>query len=320
MFLGVAIGDALGMPVELMTYDQIHDKFGLVTDYQDPGNHKWYKGWPPGRWTDDTQCTLAVAESLIANGKIDLDDMARRQIAALNECSIGWGDSSKLSLRKIEQGTSRLISGNPQGAGNGVVMKISPLVVYSMLPESKTDKDNFLVEFTIMTHRSDTAVLSAYAMLFALSGCLQQQPFGPPSIVEILVTLVPDEPFQLYGVNNLESQEAGLIHSLAKLEDNQLIQSDIKTLLTAFGGATCYVANSLPFSLAMFMRGPDKIETLYETVSAGGDTDSNGALVGAMLGAYNGAKIFPKNLIDGLWRKDYVLEVATRFCDRFNIR
>ena len=63
MFLGIAIGDALGMPVETMTLEKIAKKFGRVNRYIRPDGHKWYNGQPAGTWTDDTQLSLAIAES-----------------------------------------------------------------------------------------------------------------------------------------------------------------------------------------------------------------------------------------------------------------
>lgn len=338
MFLGIAIGDALGMPVETMTAKEIAEQFGKVTDYLDPGSHKWYKGWPPGRWTDDTQLSLAIAESLIAQGQINLDDIAHRSIKAMNECSIGWGKSTKDSLKRIENGKNRLESGNIGGAGNGIAMKVGPLAAFYNLPfteeldNSIYDNKSYkvLTEFAIMTHDSNMAVLSGIAQILALSQCFRfevddkndKTRFNNEfhyeiSMIDTFSIQIEESHYEMYECSDQ------IIPSLLSLKDSQIQKAckvlPIKDIAKIYNGATCYVFNSLPYTWAMFLRNPWSIETLYDTIAGGGDTDTNGSMCGAMLGALNGTQIFPQHLIDGLWRKDEILNVAERFCQKFDI-
>src|SRR3989338_6949798 len=95
MFLGIAIGDALGMPVEIMSAETIAAKYGRVTDYLEPKGHKWFDGKPAGTTTDDTQLTLVVAESLIANKGLNMGDLAYRHIQSWQtEGDRGFGKST----------------------------------------------------------------------------------------------------------------------------------------------------------------------------------------------------------------------------------
>jgi ADP-ribosylglycohydrolase len=75
--LGLAIGDALGYPAEFMSLSQIHEEYGPrgVQDFKPSGFH------PAGRFTDDTQMTIAVAEALIEAGHDDLDTLMGVKIA-----------------------------------------------------------------------------------------------------------------------------------------------------------------------------------------------------------------------------------------------
>ena len=98
-------------------------------------------------------------------------------------------------------------------------------------------------------------------------------------------------------------------------ENDTYLKMDVDELLAATGGATCYVFNSLPFSYSIFLKDPTNIEILYQTINAGGDTDTNGAIVGALLGAYNGTKIIPDHLLNGLWNRQEVEDTAVAFCD-----
>jgi ADP-ribosylglycohydrolase len=87
--------------------------------------------WPPGRWTDDTQLTLAVARGLKSGRGFNMDAMVPEHIAELKASSYGWGSSTKGSIQRIVDGTHTWEnSGNVKGSGNGVLMKISPLALY----------------------------------------------------------------------------------------------------------------------------------------------------------------------------------------------
>ena len=99
----------------------------------------------------------------------------------------------------------------------------------------------------------------------------------------------------------------------------ELAAAETQQLVAACGGGSCYVYDSLPFSYAYFLKNPFSSEALIEVVNAGGDTDSNGAMVGALLGALHGTDIFPQHLIDGLKGKEQIIDAVDRFCERFGI-
>lgn len=327
MFLGVAIGDALGTPAEMMTAARIETLFGRITSYIAPQNHEFFpKDWPAGRWTDDTQLTLAIAESLIAVGTIDLSDIAQRSIAVMNECSFGWGGSTKESLHRIEAGVPLLKAGNPKGAGNGVAMKTASLAAYLAAPQTDKAIAEAVAELALMTHQTDMAVISGFVQMHALSFCLncvdKERPFSAELLLQYVLRYGKAVKAMLrekkYQVTYLPEDFLGRFAALMCLFEEFSLMTPVK-LAECYGGADCYVYNSLPFTIAMFLRQPFSIETLYDTVNAGGDTDTNGSMVGALLGALNGIKIFPQHLINGLWQKDKVLRVTNDFCDRFKI-
>ena len=78
-------------------------------------------------------------------------------------------------------------------------------------------------------------------------------------------------------------------------------------------GGNCYVYNSLPFAYAFFLRNPTNTEQLYETIEAGGDTDSNAAMVGALQGALLGPAAFPESLVSQILGLERLLEVVENF-------
>jgi ADP-ribosyl-[dinitrogen reductase] hydrolase len=62
-----------------------------------------------------------------------------------------------------------------------------------------------------------------------------------------------------------------------------------------------FVVHSVPFAAFCFARfGADPLQAIVETIGAGGDTDTNAAMVGAWAGAFRGESALPTSLIDGL--------------------
>src|SRR4051812_1703215 len=73
MFLGVALGDALGMPAEGLAAENIAVRFGRLDRYHPANGHPWLGDWPQGATTDDWQLTRAVAEAILQSGGLDMD-------------------------------------------------------------------------------------------------------------------------------------------------------------------------------------------------------------------------------------------------------
>lgn len=311
MMLGVAIGDQLGMPVETYSYAKIRERHGRIADYINPDpDHKWFGGIK-SRWTDDTQLTLAVAESLIEKKCIDWDHLAMMHVSALRlGGDLGWGKSTKQAVKKLAAGVHWLVSGSYPGSGNGVVMKIAPfaLAISSYLQASVM---RIVPNFVRMTHRSNDALMSAAAHIGAIESCLNQRT-GTFSRMKFVLEM-------LAGRKEFSWIIDGLALRLNAFLELALEKLAIEEKLMLFGGANSLVYNSLPFCYSMFLENPTSIYALYDTVNAGGDTDTNGSIVGALLGALNGTKVFSKHLIDGLWQKEKIMDTANRLCETFGI-
>src|SRR5687767_7161572 len=80
---GLAIGDALGMPTQLMSHEEVAACFGALDGFrQPPADHVIAAGLPVGSITDDTEQALLVADALLARGgHIDSEDLARRLLS-----------------------------------------------------------------------------------------------------------------------------------------------------------------------------------------------------------------------------------------------
>lgn len=323
MFLGVAIGDALGMPNENLTYEEIIDRNGVLINYIRPDGHKWFDGREAGTWTDDTQLTLLIADSLIEHKRLNLDDLAKRHVEYWKkEGDLGFGPTTRTAIKKLEAGVHWSQSGksnnSKHGFGNALPMKVSPIGALRASPfwkeqwlEWRSKFIDSLIQLALMTHYRRMAIDSALAHTFAVNMCLN----GNFTVTGLLEAVSYWSSFVLYKEDSAFSDNIlKNFELLARIGPESMTTEQI---IKVFNGGTSYVYNSLPFSYAFFLRNPYSVQTLYEIASAGGDTDTNASIVGGLLGALNGASIFPQHLIDGLWQKDRILTTADKFYETF---
>lgn len=337
MFLGAFIGDAMGMPVETFTKDQILERYGRITKLHRPDGHKWFNGQPAGIYTDDTQLTLATARAMIdakdlfEGMRINpiMDRMAEEHKAEYVKDHSTWGRSTKGAIRRLQNGVHWSIcsdSNEWSGVGNGVAMKLSPLAVVWAKDTLRSDRDRdfatmqwsqaFLVlleNYTKMTHRHPIAMQSSMAHATAMVYCLLHAPetFNFDNFLMFVeaaartVSMDPDE-------SSIANRIRGIHERWEEL--------DYEGIREACDGGGCYCYESVPMAHAFFAKGyKSRIECLYDVVSAGGDTDSTGSMVGSMLGALYGASIFPEHLVDALddAQREEVLSTADAFCDTY---
>ncbi|MFC1644398.1 ADP-ribosylglycohydrolase family protein [Patescibacteria group bacterium] len=328
MFLLTAIGDALGMPVETWTKEMIEKEYGLIADYHDPKDHKWYKGCAPGTWTDDTQLTLAVARSLIRCKTFDMDDMANAHVVAMRESIRGWGGSTVDAVRKCGNGIHWSESGKTdkpnRGGGNGVVMKMAPLAVFLQASPKyllESYRERILMNFTYFTHHSRMALVSTMVQYAAIEYILGSFSFNPSDFLnEVLVTARNME--ECLGVDCMkeDSMHIRIRNIIGGLDEELLNPATPHSIVSFFAGSgNCYVYESLPVALYLVAKNPYGMDAIYEAASYGGDTDTIAAIAGALIGLINGTEIIPHHLISGLWRHNQILNVADKFCDTFGI-
>jgi len=324
---GIVIGDALGAPVEGYSAEKIAELHTRVTEYKQPIGHKWFDNQPLGFWTDDTHLSFAVIKGLLAAEDFDMDAIAEQHAIAMGESTDGWGYSTQESIRNLKNGMHWSKSGITEkphrGTGNGVPMKIAPLAAWSFLQDEDHDVEK-IIQFAAMSHYTEMAAYAALAHHAAIYYCLAFQPnefekdeFLDDILVkafwevthyingEILFAKILDPP-----LNKTESRSADVLQEKLDLLFNNPREFFEK------GG--CYLCESLPFTYAYFLHDPT-IDGFYDVINAGGDTDTNGSMFAAMLGALHGIKVFPQELIDGIQEKTQLEELIEKFIEKFVI-
>jgi len=326
--LGCAIGDALGMPVEGMKAQQIQKYVGRITHFIDPvivkdaegnelkadefGKLKSYtRDFKKGEYTDDTILTLALAESIDASQGLDLEDVAKRQVAEYTKrirpdgtVFGGFGQTTVDGFKNILAGETVYGSGVIGGPGNAPAMKMAPLGLYMGATGRYEEGLQIAEAVGRITHLDPRSLASGVVQAHAVYALLQG--IGRDEFVQSLVEVCkkyekPVTPeFPLHDKGSLTSRLEWITQH--KDADNTEAHKVI--------GSSSNVFQSYPFALFMFQKYWDKpMEGLIETVNYGGDCDTTGAMYGALAGAKNGM-IFSQHLVDGMQDYEKIIKLG----------
>lgn len=164
--LGLAVGDALGVPVEFMSREEVR-KVNLTEmvgkDTPVSFDSRWGEIIPAGAWSDDTSMTVATMESIIAQGgDIDYDDIMSRFVGWWNGgeyCSLDFpfGLGSTVSRAMINFRLEYPVTEcGPKGEwdnGNGALMRILPFSLYCILKDRNIERTVEIINnATAITH------------------------------------------------------------------------------------------------------------------------------------------------------------------------
>ncbi len=283
----IAYGDAAGLPVEAMSAEQISENYGRITELQAPSDHPFFPGSARGTVSDDTQLSLAVAESLIRTGGFSLKSLAAGHVAAYRQtprtaegAPCGWGGSTIKAMERMISGVSPRESGEKGKAGNGVVMKMAPLVVWQVLGEvdGRTRRGQYDL-LTNMTHNSEIARICTRLHGEVLSALLEER----------TVSEAADRFIQGLAVNGF-SRESELLYQAV----NHPCQTDEELVKRYAAGKSgkdygFYAPETLAIAYDIFLgAGGDMSAAVYRAVNLGGDSDSTASIVAAMIACQSG--------------------------------
>jgi ADP-ribosylglycohydrolase len=275
--LGTALGDALGLPAEGMSSRAVQRRFGRVDRFRLLGN--------TGFVSDDTEQSALVAQSLLRYPD-DPTKCARDFRRALLGwfLRLPWG----VGLATIKA-SLRILVGIPRSgvrsAGNGAAMRAAVIGVYFI--EDSAARVSFVRALTDVTHTHPLAIDGA---LFTAN-------------LAALCSKMTDRSDRTYRANIVtracaEIGEESLREAVQRALALAGAETDIHTAARELG-VTGYVLHSVPFAVFCFIRfGQNPLDSLTNAISAGGDTDSIGAILGAWLGALHGESGLPQKLLN----------------------
>jgi len=186
--LGGTVGDALGRPAEGLPRHAVRRRHGELR------NFVAWRGWregPLGTFTDDTQMTLCVADSLIAGGgALDPVDLAARFVEWL-PVGRGKGKATTEAVLRLSAGVAWDAAGEPS-AGNGAAMRVAPIGLVHLSDLDFLRRDAALA--AVITHAHPMAVASAVMQAFLTAWCVHRGPgsLDPEALVSALDAAVGD--------------------------------------------------------------------------------------------------------------------------------
>lgn len=292
---GVALGDALGWPIEFLPMQKINIIYGEAGIKEPPSN---------AQVTDETQTTLAIAEALIEAGHADLetlmDSVTRRLIEWSNspENNRAPGHTVTEAIRTLEAGVSWREAGVATAMGNGSVVRMAPIgFLYQKDPQRLKEVAHASGTATHAHRAADAAAIAAaYLIKLALDGV------HPNDFVREITAFVG-------GISD-EFDEALLkIGHVSEWTDEFAAINHIGSGWTA--------PDAIAMAIYCTMRHPDDfVSALRRAVNIPGDSDSVGSVVGGILGARLGIEAIPADWITRIEGLDRLTGVANQLATR----
>jgi ADP-ribosylglycohydrolase len=305
---GVALGDAMGMPGELWPRHRVLEHFGEITDFlPGPDGHFVVHGYVAGQVTDDTQQTVMLAGAIIAeNGEVVAETVAEHIVAWADRVGASEGNflgpSSARAINALRNGASPWETGKT-GETNGASMRIAPV---GML--SRPDNLSLLVDrveaSAVASHHTDVAISGASLIAGVIAAAIES-PAQAPREERINAVLEVGYAAAALGFQRGERVVAGSVVEKSKLAARIARQaaSDGEFLQELYDvvGASVATTDSVPSAVGLFVRsGGDPTRSAYLAANLGGDTDTIGAIVGGMTGAFSGFSVIPQHYVERL--------------------
>lgn len=270
---GLAIGDALGAPIEFLTEDGVAESHPEgVREITGGGGLEWKRGEP----TDDTQLALLLAESLAGLGRLDLADLSRRLIQWLNSKPKDIGNLTRSALENLragdppeQSGAIAWEDGGRQSAGNGSLMYVAPLALLQLRHTDALAED--AARISRITHYDPRCVAGCVALTSAIAGLVR----GDSDALQAAAQAAQ-------GIN--DDVRAVIERGLARPP----------SALKVDGKDRGFVLVTLELAFSAVSHATSFEEGMIEVVSKGGDADTNGAVAGALLGARFGRNRLPE--------------------------
>ncbi len=345
--LGSAIGDALGAPLEGLSSQQIRAHYpDRVTDYVD-GQRAWrkkpYRWRLPGLYSDDTQQAIAIADVLLANGRVDLDHLARVFVELATPegnyagAHRGVGRSFRQVLGALKAGRSPSETGQPDSAGVGAAMRIAPVALY-FGSEDLDALHNAIVDASLITHRDVRSVAGAMAVAHAVRRLLDGEDREPSFLLRLagdvhkaekrieaehgrLVTAIDEHGS---AISRAIAHAEGLLEIESLAHDRERVLAMIVEEANRHGAkpGACKRATMgfppacIPACLIVLHMAESFEDALIEMVNLGGDADSTGAILGALAGAHFGYDQIPTRWLMKLRNREGLEARAEAICKK----
>ena len=304
--MGVAVGDALGLPVQFMNREALREN--PVTGMR---TCDLYLS-PIGTWSDDTAMTMAMYESIKRLGKVNADDIMKNfirwmyagEFSANNEC-IDEGNTCYFGIKNYKEGLDIYSCGKTgeHANGNGSLMRTLPICLYYAekvkAGEATVDKaieDIHLVSG--LTHNHIRACMACGLYFFCVYSIL----YNDGDLLNRLQKGM-DDGFKYYGKdegNVPELSNYGWFMDL--LEFRKVDESGIRS--------SGYVVDTFEAAIWSLITTENYKDAMLKAVNLGNDTDTIAAIAGGLAGLYYGYESIPEYWLSVLRRRQWLKEMC----------
>jgi poly(ADP-ribose) glycohydrolase ARH3 len=266
--LGTFAGDALGMPFEGAPPAAIPERLEMLDARLGRGTY-----------TDDTEMAIALAESLLDHGKIDAQELGCA-FAEAHDPRRGYGAGTTEVLRLVRSGVhphdaAGSVFGGEGSQGNGAAMRVAPVAV--RYADDSAALARAARESARVTHAHPLAVDAAVVQAAAIAAALNEK---APLDAALAAATTPE-------------LQAPLIEA-ARLLDSDLHPAELAAAL----GNRATAHQSVPAAIYSAIANESVETAITFAVRCGGDTDTIGAMAGAIAGARSGASAIPPHWLD----------------------
>ena len=308
MLMGIAVGDAMGVPYEFMTEEELkQETFDEMKGY---GTYDQ----PAGSFSDDSSMTFCLVESLI--NKESIEDTAKRFIKWKNEDywtanneTFDIGITTDIALSNIENGIAieKAAPNDERSNGNGALMRVMPLAFY--VEGLSMDERFALVEkYAGITHghlRSHMACFILVEFAALLIKWVKENGWG-----------MKDKRRKKEFHAKATTQVANYFHANERFKDEI---HHFLPFIEAYPGTineiknSGYVVHSLELALYSFLIHNRYEMTIKRALWFGGDTDTNASIAGGLSALYYGMNNIPERWRNKLLKKEEILDLADRW-------
>ena len=299
---GLALGDALGMPTQAMSPEQIRAVYGRITGLVDgDASQPYAPGMPAGSVTDDTEQALLVASLLVrgrgsSSGRVALDaGEFAHALQAWEDSMIERGSldllgpSTKAALERVRAGEDPLSVGGA-GTTNGAAMRVTPIGIAMSTEDPQAFADAVWSSCQV-THATRQGFQSAALVAAAVSMGIDTPRSAASDMTALLwkaVSYVDSLPER--GAWTPDPDVVAATRRAMQLVANPA-SSSLECLVEQVGTSVAS-AQAIPMAFALLARDPSP-QALLDAANIGGDTDTIGAIAGAILGAALGVQVLP---------------------------
>jgi ADP-ribosylglycohydrolase len=294
---GLALGDALGMPTEFLTKEEIAATYGRIDTFVSPPEWHPHASFPLARVTDDTEQALALAGVYLRQGTMSAEAAAQALLdwaaTKAKNLPLYIGPSTRQALALLRDGASPRRSGRA-GKTNGAAMRIAPVgIVHAADPEGAL-RDT--VEACLPSHGTTLAISGAAAVAWAVAEAMRSGA-TPDSVLDAAAEGARRgrEEGAWTWTPALEKRIA-LALQLVRQADNE---AGALESLYDYVGVDLVVTESIPTALGLVaLAEGEPMRAIRYAANLGGDTDTIGAIAGAICGALRGIQALDLAMLD----------------------